>query len=117
MKPSSDGTRRLSGATPIGPPPIQKIIYLYRDAANYKFWGEFCVSGQISLADLRPYLLDSEYFVPQKIGIPSLVPQCQNDDDHTLHEIDSMAPCENSPCVATADELIARFRKVNGNWF
>ena len=28
----------------------RKITYLYRDAGNYKFWGEFCVLGELSSA-------------------------------------------------------------------
>ena len=96
----------------------QKITYLYRDAGNYKSWGEFCVLGQLSLDDLRPHLFDCEFFVPEKIGIPSLVPEAQNDDDHLLHEFDRIEPTEPALCPFTADELIERLRTANASgWF
>jgi hypothetical protein len=96
----------------------RKITYLYRDAGNYKFWGEFCVLGELSLDNLRPHLFDSEYFVPEKIGIPSLVPEAQNDDDHLLHEFHSIEPTEPALCPFTADELIERLRTANASgWF
>lgn len=95
-----------------------KITYLYRDAGNYKFWGEFCVLGALSFDDLRPHLLESEFFVPEKIGIPSLVPEVQNDDDHMLHEFHSVEPTEPTRCPFTADELIERLRVANASgWF
>ncbi|HWY16951.1 MAG TPA: hypothetical protein VNX86_17600 [Rhizomicrobium sp.] len=96
----------------------RKITYLYRDAGNYKFWGEFCVLGELSLDNLRPHLFGSEYFVPEKIGIPSLVPESQNDDDHLLHEFHSIEPTEPALCPFTADELIERLRTANASgWF
>jgi hypothetical protein len=96
----------------------QKITYLYRDAGNYKFWGEFCVLGELTLDDLRPHLLDSEYFVPEKIAIPSLVPEAQNDDDHLLHEFHSVEPTEPALCPFTGAELIEQLRVANSSgWF
>ena len=96
----------------------QKITYLYRDAGNYKFWGEFYVLGILSLDDLRPHLLHRDYFVPDKIEIPSLVPDVQNADDHMLHEFHSIEPTEPALCPFTADELIERRRAANAaGWF
>ncbi len=98
--------------------PFQKIAYLYRDAGNYKFWGEFCVAGTLTLDDLIPHLFESEYFVPKIVGIPSLVPACKNDDDHDFHEIVSITPTARAHCAFTACELIERFRAANErNWF
>ncbi len=95
-----------------------KAPYLYRDAGNYKFWGEFCVAGMISMDDLKPYLLDGEYLVLKKIDVPSLVPEARNDDDHTLHEFDSIVPTQPSGCVFTAAEFIGRIRAVSeAGWF
>ena len=96
---------------------IHKVTYLYRDAGNYKFWGEFYIEGQLTQDELRPHLLRSEYFVPERVGIPSLVPLQMNGDDHLLHEIDSITPSGSAPYVATADELLERFRAASGHWF
>jgi len=96
----------------------QKVVYLYRDAANFKCRGEFCVAGTIVLEDLRPFLLDSEFFVPEAVGIPTLTPRYRSEDDHVLHEIDSITPTAPAPCPLTAHELIERFRTASEhNWF
>jgi hypothetical protein len=90
-----------------------KITYLYRDAGNYKFWGDFYVMGDISLSSLSPYLFDGEYFVPERIGVPSLVPFQKNDDDHLLHEFVSAEDADSTTCSLTAEEFTARVRAAN----
>lgn len=64
-----------------------KIEYLYRDYGNWKFWGEFWLSGFITHDDMKPYLLDEGLFVPRELGISSLTPKKINEDDHWLHEV------------------------------
>lgn len=70
------------------------IEYLYRDASNYKAWGEILLSGvpsQNDIAALRACLESDTYFVAEQVGIPALYqalwefggPNC---DDHALHE-------------------------------
>jgi hypothetical protein len=110
--------RRASAHTSRQTNKTQKITYLYRDGGNYKFWGEFLVLGALSLDDLRPHLFDGEYFVPEQIGIPSLVPEARNDDDHMLHVFHSIEPSEPGLCPLSADELIERLRIANeSGWF
>jgi len=67
------------------------INYMYRDAGNYKFYGDFCLSGLLTLKEIKPYLINGEHFVPVKIGLPSLVPDIMNSDDHLLHEFVSFS--------------------------
>src|SRR4051812_38079255 len=86
------------------------VSYLYRDASNYKWHSSFVVKGSISLEQLQPFMMDGEYFVPQSIGIPSLTPELRTEDDHDLHEITDIAPCESRPFALTARELIRRMR-------
>jgi hypothetical protein len=96
----------------------QKITYLYRDAGNYKFWGEFFVAGNLSESEISPFLIDGEYFVPEKIGIPSLVPAVRNDDDHLLHEFYCFEQAAEAICKITAEDFIARVREANrSGWF
>lgn len=40
-----------------------RLIYLYRDASNYKYWSEFSLRGNIDLAQIREYLFHGEYFI------------------------------------------------------
>ena len=69
--------------------------YLYRDASNYKAWGEILLSGvpsQNDVAALRARLESGEYFVAEQVGIPALYKELwdlsggPNSDDHALHE-------------------------------
>lgn len=68
--------------------------YQYRDASNYKAWGEMLLSGvpsQNDIATLRARLESDVYFVAEQVGIPALYQQLwdfggPNCDDHALHE-------------------------------
>lgn len=69
--------------------------YLYRDASNYKAWGEILLSGVPSQNDivvLHARLESGEYFVAEQVGIPALYKELwdlsggPNSDDHALHE-------------------------------
>lgn len=107
-------TTRSPGAFPR----VQRVTHLYRDASNYKFWGEFHVAGELSLDELEPHLLHGQYFVPEKIGLPSLVPEVQNSDDHLLHEFSHVEAVPMTPYWITSGELTARVRFANAQgWF
>jgi hypothetical protein len=80
--------------------------YLYRDASNYKAWGELLLSGIPSQSDivaLRACLESDSYFVAEQVGIPALYQDLWNlsggrtSDDHALHEFVSLR-------VATVNE-------------
>lgn len=69
--------------------------YLYRDASNYKAWGNILLSGVPSpdnIAALSACLESGEYFVAEQVGIPALYKELwdlsggPNSDDHALHE-------------------------------
>lgn len=68
--------------------------YQYRDASNYKAWGEMLLSGvpsQNDIATLRARLESDVHFVAEQVGIPALYQQLwdfggPNCDDHALHE-------------------------------
>jgi hypothetical protein len=68
---------------------------MYRDASNYKSWGEILLSGtpsQNNIELLLASLESGEYFVAEQVGIPTLYQSLwalsdgPNDDDHALHE-------------------------------
>lgn len=69
--------------------------YLYRDASNYKAWGEILLTGtpsQNDMASLRARLESGEYFVAEQVGIPAVYQELwelsggPNSDDHALRE-------------------------------
>jgi hypothetical protein len=95
-----------------------EINYLYRDASNYKFWGTFIVEGKIERSDLVPYLFDSEWFVPQQVGLEHLLNLPMNFDDHLLHELHEFVPTTAQANAGSAKDLIAKFRMAaDKDWF
>jgi hypothetical protein len=97
-----------------------RLVYLYRDASNYKFWGEFSLRGKIDLPQIREFLLHGEYFIPEKVGVPKLTPQCMNPDDHELHEIDSVESFDGATMRTGmyVYEFLARMKRAHRKgWF
>ena len=74
------------------------IEYQYRDASNYKVYGEILIEGIFSESDkalVHSYMYDNgEYFIPEEVSIPPLQPklweECDgpNEDDHEWHSIE-----------------------------
>jgi len=98
--------------------PHTLLSYLYRDASDNKAHGTILLSGE-AIPDLhrrlRESLIDGEYFIPEKVGIPPLREQlyagagaqASRDNRHlrpaTRQEIVSMTP------VAEVEEFVMRF--------
>ena len=75
--------------------------YLYRDASNYKVFGEALLEGRVSetvLASARSRLDAGIYFIPEQIGIPPLRHELYKysngptEDDHCFHEFVDLRP-------------------------
>lgn len=74
-----------------------RFEYLYRDAGNFKRWGEVVFSNasnieQDTLAAISGAALplDSIYFLPDQVGVPSLHFEERIEHlDHDWHEIHS----------------------------
>jgi hypothetical protein len=99
-----------------------RVSYLYRDAGNYKQYGDFDVIGDFDAEAIEPLLIDGEFFIPEHVGIPSLVPIGKNDDDHDLHAFDGHERIDDSdasPHAIEFGELFERFRvqkSTNKRW-
>lgn len=82
--------------------------YLYRDAGNFKNWGEVIFSNRKNHGahqlekQARNVLIDSEFFVADKADIPSLQFQDHIEHlDHDWHEFHSFrlsTDKPNDPC-------------------
>lgn len=82
-----------------------RFEYLYRDAGNFKLWGEVVFSnpgniGQDTLAAVSGLSLplDRLYFLPDQMSIPSLrfdIPIANL--DHEWHEVHSFELCDEMP--------------------
>lgn len=100
--------------------------YLYRDASNYKAWGEILLSGvpsQNDIAALRACLESGEYFVAEQVGIPALYRELwelsggQNCDDHALHEFVTLRAANEDesktlPLFGELSSLLKTFQAV-----
>ena len=84
--------------------PYVKFNYLYRDAGNYKSWGELIFSNpdNLNLKEIDGRLklaFDQEIlFVAHQVDVPEVffyAKQNLNDDDHCFHEYDSVEIVEN----------------------
>ena len=94
------------------------IHYLYRDASNYKAHHEIIVRGEITFADLTPFLESGEFFIPSQIGLPDLQAQLgqPTDDDHAWHHLtpEDFTPTPEPPTVKlTARGLRTRLRRAH----
>lgn len=113
--------------------PHTLLTYLYRDASNYKAHGAVIVSG-VATAEhdrrLRASLIDGEYFIPEKVGLPSLRERlCEysnwspTKDDHLLHEFVDLRDATADevgtwPMAGQLDELLKCFeREARAGWW
>jgi hypothetical protein len=87
-----------------------ELEYLYRDASNYKWFDSVIVAGHLTLNDLKKYLIDGEYFVPELVGMKCLTPEIRNEDDHDWHEIVSLKPTTLAANFLSAEELVLKFK-------
>lgn len=81
--------------------------YLYRDAGNYKAWGELLLEGDLCEAEIARMTarFDSgEFFIAEQIGIPTLYElfwqQCQGSPsaeyDHVWHQFSDIRPATDA---------------------
>jgi hypothetical protein len=103
------------------------VEYQYRDASNYKEFGEILLEGVFSIEDieiLHSCMYDcGQFFIPEEIGIPPLQPRLwekyngRNEDDHDWHSIECVRAAEDKdfflPIWGTKQKLIENFRR---NW-
>ncbi len=92
-----------------------QVEYLYRDYGNWKFYGEFVLTGEFDLEAAKPFLFEEAKFIPREVGLGSLTPKVTNDDDHWFHEITStkiVTKTEVKP-LTSSREFMKRLEKAN----
>lgn len=118
-------TEKQAG-TPSDPPRGCCVFeYLYRDASNYKAWGEILLSGvpsQNDIAALRACLESDIYFVAEQVSIPALYQELwefggPNCDDHALHEFVALRAASEDerkslPLFGALSSLLKTFQAV-----
>lgn len=78
-----------------------KFEYLYRDAANYKNWGEVIFSNTRNIPidqinkRISTHLIDHQYFVPSDFNMPDLhFGKHDPSNDHSWHEFHACTDTE-----------------------
>ncbi len=76
-----------------------RFEYLYRDAANYKNWGEVVFSNHQQLkpslieTKIKQHLIDSEFFVAEAVKLPLLkFAERIESLDHDWHQFHAVIP-------------------------
>ena len=106
------------------------FAYQYRDAANWKTYGELLLVGEVFEADISAlvsYLDGGDLFVAEQIGIPSLCEQHfidydgPSDLDHAYHEFFELRPAtqeevDTMSIFATLSDLLTQIANTGGRW-
>lgn len=98
-----------------------RISYLYRDGDNYKQSHEVVVSGELTLEQIQPFLLDGENFIASQVGLQDIQTMWKElgfefptDQDHVFCEMEDMEFTEEKPTSElTASQLLFNFQKVD----
>ncbi len=87
-----------------------RLDYMYRDAGNYKYYNSIVLCGRLSLANLREYLHEHEFFIPCVVGLDDLHPIPTTADDHIWHEFVEIGNTDNPPTIDISSKtLLFRF--------
>lgn len=105
------------------------FVYCYRDASNYKSWGQVLLQGHASSADdeeLRKAFDAGEFFIAEQLDIPPLYgelwalsggPTADDHVWHTFHELRLAVPVETGTCVfSTVANWVSKVKAID-SWY
>ncbi|OFZ99485.1 MAG: hypothetical protein A2Z44_03315 [Betaproteobacteria bacterium RBG_19FT_COMBO_58_11] len=94
-----------------------RFEYLYRDAGNFKNWGEVVFSNprdvpaDVAASMAENVLIDRTFFVASEAGVPDLHFSEYNEElDHGWHEVHAFLPTDE-PCNDAGARNIEEFLK------
>ena len=104
--------------------------YCYRDADNYKAFGQILLSGNITdayISEMESLLDSEEFFVAEQVGIPTLYSQLwelsngPTRADHAFHALSKFRPATDSEIKSmvswgTTASLLEAFHVVRQEW-
>lgn len=104
--------------------------YMYRDASNFKAFGQLLLSGRVSDAyvkQIKSSLEFGEYFVAEQVNVPALYPQLwqysngPTVSDHAYHELTGFHPAsefeiESMALWGEASTLLDNFLNSAQHW-
>lgn len=94
------------------------VEYMYRDASNYKQSGSFVLEGAFDFSAVKEFLSDSEFFIPERVGVKSLVPAEKTIDDHYLHTLEATRRVDAPSALMGAEMFVERVKRAaREGWF
>jgi len=104
--------------------------YLYRDANNFKAFGQLLLTGNITdsnIVEIKSFLDFGEYFVAEQVGVPTLCSQLWKYSngptiaDHAYHEFIGIRSAMREETISLKEwgdvaTLISKFRHVRQDW-
>lgn len=94
------------------------VEYMYRDASNYKQRGSFVLEGDFEVSAVQECLSDGEFFIPERVGVKSLVPAEKTIDDHYLHTLEATSRVAVSAALMSAELFVERLKRAGREgWF
>lgn len=100
-----------------------RFEYLYRDAGNFKNWGEIVfsnprnISADFVAAMAEKVLIDQAYFLASKAGVPDLhFVEHDEDLDHDWHEVyvfQATDEAPNDPQGRDVEEFIESLQRAS----
>lgn len=94
------------------------VEYMYRDASNYKEFGSFVLDGDFTISAVRVFLSDGEFFIPERVGVKSLVPAEKTVDDHYLHTLQATSRVDAGSPLMSAGLFVERIKRASAEgWF
>lgn len=89
------------------------ISYLYRDAHNYKEFGEEVLEGELDEAQQQAILDMGEDFLPGYFDLPVLRVGYNLEFDHIWHEVTEVYPTTSKPTVSlTAADFVEQVYRL-----
>jgi hypothetical protein len=94
-----------------------KFEYLYRDAGNYKQFGYVVfenptqIDPDIATKQIKPHLIDGEFFYPAKVKVPCLEKyEFDPEMDHDWYEFEKFSLTDEKPTESVkAQSFLDRF--------
>ncbi len=104
--------------------------YLYRDANNFKAFGQLLLAGEIidsNIVEIKSFLDSGAYFVAEQVDIPPLYSQLweysngQTIADHAYHEFIEIRSATNEETISLTEwgdiaTLLSKFQHVGQDW-
>lgn len=97
-----------------------RILYLYRDADNYKVHNSCVIDGFLTteqMTRIRECCQDGEYFIPEAVGLPEERFAAYTEDDHPFFELLGFEDtAKQADFSVDPEELVEAFGRCKDKW-